>query len=274
MAEQMTVVIKGRDGLTVEDAMRQVLETFELLDRTNPSPNRPVQWRLLKASTNTPLTVVGEAVGAAPGFDVEQVARAQKVAFLDCFAELRAGKIPPVWSEPEPRRIVKALLHRITNGIAETDIFVGDSQAPLTLTAQDARQALPMLNAEPVIGHPSVQIGSVEGFLHAVTTFRRKPAIRIQDRRTHADVVCLVSEEFRARVSSSATLDDVWRERRVIIRGRIHYDATGAIEHVAAGTIDFVPDTIVDSDQIKDRHFTDGLSAEEYLNRFRDGEIG
>ena len=61
VAERITVVVRGQDGLTVEDAMRQVLETFEMMGRADPSAETAVQWCLVSASTNSPLTVVAEA---------------------------------------------------------------------------------------------------------------------------------------------------------------------------------------------------------------------
>ncbi len=252
--------------------MRQVLDAFELLERTNPSPDKPINWRLVSASTNSPFTVVAEAIPVRPGFDVDAFAREQKLEFVRSFAQLRSGTLPPIWTSTETRRIAKGLLARVANGIASTKFAVADSEPPLTITADDAKFSVPILEAPQLLDHPRVQIGSVEGYLADVSTYYRKAAIKIIVRRTRELVTCLVPEEVRTKIN--ATFDDVWRGRRVIVRGRVHYNDSGSIEQVVASVVDIISDVAMDTGQIRDPSFTNGLSAEEYLKRLRDGEIG
>lgn len=274
MAERMTVVVRGRDGLTVEDAMRQVLDTFELLGNTSPLPDQPIVWRLVSASTNSPLTVVAEAVAALPGFNPDPIAHEQKREFRRCFAELRAGRVPATWNSAESRRKAKGLLARTHNGISALEIFDEASAVPITVTAADAALGEPALEQAAVVGRPRESVGSVEGFLVAVTTYYGKPAIRIRIRRTDAEVTCVVPEEFRQRIVSAANFDDVWRERRVRIRGRLHHTSAGPIERIVATTVEMMPEREIDPRALRDASFTSGLSVEEYLKRFREGEIG
>lgn len=274
MSERMTVVVNGRDGLTVEDAMRQVLETFELLMRADPVSLGAIEWQLVSASTNSPLTVIAEAKATRPGVNVAEAARGQKSEFRRCISELRTGKVPSAWNSLDNRRRAKAWLQRTHNGISTTRIDTDQRDEPIDVTAQDAQIAEPALDLPPLLGKPRVQIGSVEGFLISVETHYHKPAIRIRDRRTGSDVLCIVPEEFRAKISGEAGFEDVWKERRVVVRGRVHYDSAGKIEKVTATTVHTVESRSIELSAIKDPDFTSGLTAEEYLDKLRDGDGG
>lgn len=276
MSEQMTVVVLGRDGLTVEDAMRQVLETFEMMSRADPSAAATIEWQLLTATTNSPFKVVAEARArpTSPGVDVVNVARSQKAQFRRCVSELRAGKVPAPWNSQDDRRRAKNWLRRTHDGISSTRIDTDGSDDPIELTAQDALLAEPALERPPTTGKPREQIGSVEGYLTSVLTHYHKPAIRIRERKSGTDVLCLVPEEFRSEVAGGANFDDVWRERRVIVRGRVHYDSSGKIDSVTASTVRAIPSSGVDVIALQDADFTSGLSAEQYLEKLRDGDGG
>jgi hypothetical protein len=272
VAERITVVVRGRDGLTVEDAMRQVLETFEMMARADPTAGIAIQWCLVSASTNSPLTVVAEAKPSKPGIDATEVARVQKSRFRQSIAELRSGRVPSVWNSQEDRKRARNWLRRTHDGISETVIKTDDVDDPLVLTAQDAKVAEPILDQPPLTGKPREQIGSVEGYLVSVETHYHKPAIRIRERRTGADVLCIIPDEFRSQIAGETAIDDVWRERRVVVRGRVHYDKAGKIEKVTATKVHPIPGRNIDNASLKDPDFTSGLSAEEYLEKLRDGD--
>jgi len=274
----MTVIIQGRDGLTVEDAMRQVLETFEMVDRADPATAGAIEWRLVSATTNSPFTVVAEARATRPGVDAAQVAREQKTQFRRCVSELRAGKVPSAWNSQEDRRRARSWLRRTHNAIAATRIDTDEPDTeqqgdPIVVTAQDALLAEPALDLPPSIGKPREQIGSVEGYLTSVDTHYHKPAIRIRDRKSGIAVLCIVPEEFQSQIAGEAGFEDVWRERRVVVSGRLHYDSAGRIERVTATKVHTVPTRTIDLSQIKDPDFTSGVAAEEYLDRLRDGDV-
>jgi hypothetical protein len=274
MAERMTVIIQGRDDLTVEDAMRQVLDTFELVARADPTAAQSIEWRLVSATKNSPLTVVAEAATTLPGVDASKLAREQKTKFRRCVSELRTGKVPAAWNSPDDRRRARNWMRRTHNGISATHIDMEQTEGVVTVTAQDASIAEPILELPPVQGRPREQVGSVEGYLTSVETYYNKPAIRLRDRRSGADVLCLVPEEFTAEIAGAAGFEDVWRERRVIVRGKVHYDSAGKVERVTATTAHALPRRLVEVSEIKDDDFTAGLPAEEYLEKLRDGDIG
>ncbi len=253
MSERMTVVIQDRDGLTVEEAMRQVLDTFAMMGRADPEAAASIEWRLVSANTNSPLTVVAEAKARRPDIDATMVAVAQKRIFRRCVSELRAGKVPIAWNSPDDRRRAKNWLRRTGDGIAATRIDTGASEDPIVLTAEDAKIAEPVLDAAP-IGRPREQIGSVEGYLIAVETHYHKPAIRIRERRSRAEITCIVPDEFRKQIAD--------------------YDGSGKIDRVTATKVHAIAGEAVDVSKIRDPDFASGLTAEEYIDQIRDGEIG
>jgi hypothetical protein len=278
--ERMTVIIQGSDDLTVEDAMRQVLDTFALVGRADPVGAGSIAWRLVSATTNSPFTVVAEARSNMPGINVGSIARAQKAQFRKCIAELRTGKVPAAWNSQDDRRRARNWLKRTSSSIAATLIETGDAEIgsrpmaePIEITAQDAAIAEPALLLPPASGKPRDQIGSVEGYLTGVETHYHKPAIRIRDRRSGDALLIIVPEEFRLQISNEAGFEDVWKERRVVVSGRLHYDSAGRLERVTAAKIRALQPKIIDAGQLKDPDFTSGMSAVEYVEKLRDGDI-
>jgi hypothetical protein len=58
------------DILTIRDAVDQVRDIFELAENDNPS----VAWKLVSATTNTPLTISAELVAMEPDISPAQLA--------------------------------------------------------------------------------------------------------------------------------------------------------------------------------------------------------
>jgi hypothetical protein len=68
---------------------------------------------------------------------------------------------------------------------------------------------------------------------------------------------------------------DVWRYRRVEVRGLIHFSTGGGIDHMDAEEFVFLRprSDLPQIDEIIDPDFTGGLRTEEYLRRLRDGTL-
>lgn len=277
MAERVKVTVRASsahpDVLTVQDAMRQVLDFFELLAKEGePS----VEWRLSKASTNSPFSIEGEAISLHPSVDITVVARAQKLALESSLRDIVSNRLPndPLFDI----RIAKRFFERNTNGIGltEIDFETGDV---INVTPQVARQAVETIIQQPEndlyeFAHPREEVGSVEGTLSYVGTHWNAPAVQIIDSRTKEKVWCRLSADLQRSFDGKTTFDDVWKHRRVRIRGRIKYKSDGAIDYVLSSDITKIDERQVTLDEIRDREFTSGLSVVEYLDRFRDGSLG
>lgn len=279
MAERIKITIRASgahpDVLTVEDAMRQVLDFFELL--TKEGDDLPsVEWRLSKASINSPFHMEGEAISLHPSVDVTVVARAQKMALAKSLRDVVSNRLP---SDPQfDTKIAKRFFERNMNGIGLTEIDF-EMGNPVEVTPQVAKRAIEVIERRFDSGlydfpHPKEELGSIEGTLSHVGTHRNEPAVRIIESRTKEKVWCRLSAELQRTFEGKTTFDDVWKHRRVRVRGRIKYESSGAIDYVLASDILKFDDREVSVDELRDPEFTSGLSVIEYLDRFRDGSLG
>jgi hypothetical protein len=258
------------DVLTVQDAMRQVLDIFDMIESI---PG--VEWRLVHATTNSPFFVEGEAISLEPSVDVSVVARSQKQNLARNLREITKGR-PPL--DPDFRvKPAKRFLNRNLNGVGTTEIDL-ELGEPITVTPRVAQEAIHVLEHRPTnlydITSAREEIGSLEGTLSEVGTYYNYPAIRIIEGRTKDPLWCRLSTELQEEFQDKASFADVWRHRRVFVRGRIKYNVDGEIESVFASDIRQIDVPEVSLDAIRDPDFTGGLSIGEYLDRFRDGALG
>lgn len=284
MSERLKIIVRASgahpDLLTIQDAMQQVLELFELASAEDEH-GADVVWNLVSASTNSPLTVVAEAVSVKEGIDAAVVAIERKRRLASAISDVSMGRSPSVWTHPNTRRIAANVFLRNVESIGATDIiFDMEDEKPLVITPRIAEAAIaalepPAVPIEAVAGESRrhEEMGTIEGILIEVGHEYNQPAIKIRDRLTGNEVWCRVSEQWRDRVAHEANFNDVWQHRRVRVRGRIQYRGN-YIVRIYAQDIDPVSVRRVDVDEIKDENFTGGLSVVEYLEKFREGEIG
>ena len=250
--------------------MRQVLDIFEMLENNAPG----VQWKLISASTNSPLSIEAEATSFEPSVDVTVVARAQKQHFVRNFREVVRGELPP---DPKFKTAAaKRVLVRNTNGVGITDIDL-EMGEKISLTPSIARDAIAAFQKKPEnLYDTSVareEIGSVEGRLSDVATHYNHPAVKITT-RSGVEIWCRLSQELQDKFEDKATYRDIWQHRRVIVRGRVKYGVDRSIDYVFATDIRQIEPPEVTLENIADRSFTGGLPIGEYLDRFREGTLG
>lgn len=274
MPERIKITVRAPgahpDVLTIQDAMHQVLDFFAMLRRV---PG--VEWHLAQATTNTPLLVVGEAVSFSPAVDVSVVARTQKLELARSLSEIESGRAP---ADPDfPAHIAKRFMARNLNGVGVTEIDL-ENGVPIVVTPKVAALAIDVIERKPAALYESAgareEIGSIEGTLNDVGTHYNHPAARIIEARTQEAVWCRLTDELQREFESKATFNDVWRHRRVMVRGRIRYDENGQFVSVLASDIRKLEPPHVTLSDIRDPNFTGGLSTAEYLDRFRDGALG
>ncbi len=251
--------------------MSHVLDIFEMLEST---PG--VEWKLVYASTNSPLQIEAEAISFEPSVDVTVVARAQKQNLAKNLREIARGEPP---SSPEFRtNVARRFLSRNLNGVGATDIDLDVGGEPIVVTPRVAQAALNTLEKrhDALFEIVSVrdEIGSIEGTLSDVGTHYNLPAVKIVDTRNKQEVWCRVSGSLQEEFQDKATYKDVWQHRRVIVSGRIKYDKDGDILYLVANDIRRIDSREVSLEAIKDRSFTGGLPIGEYLDQFRDGALG
>ena len=278
VAERIKVEIRASgahpDVLTVQDAMRQVLDIFELLN----SDKSGVEWKLASATTNSPFLLEGEAVSLEPSVDVSVIARAQKADALEGLRDVARGKYPSNWEGSNRITVAKRLFRRNLNGVGSTKInFDIDEVVVTPVIAQTALNTLELkVESHSLFDLPpgKQEVGSLEGTFADLTTYRNLPAVRIIEAHTKRTIWCRLSNDLQEKFGDKATFKDIWEHKRVIVRGRIKYDDDGKIDHVFATDIQKLESKSVGLERIKDRDFTGGLSIVEYLDRFREGSLG
>lgn len=91
MSERIKIVVEAPGShigvLSVQDAMRQVLDIFELMDSDGNSDEQIV-WNIISANKSNPLTLEAEAVSLVPGVNVDVIARTKK----NCLREEYEGR--------------------------------------------------------------------------------------------------------------------------------------------------------------------------------------
>jgi hypothetical protein len=282
LAERLVISVDpGTTELSqkVQDVFGHVLDLFDLLTHSGQIDDDAVAWRLVSVSMNSPLTIVAEAIASrsSPSVNVERVARTQRERFSSNISELKRGRVPDVWRGPrEVKRISRAFN---ASQPATTRVMVPDdgkqleSVVVLPLDLPAVEQALRVAAAEAV-PRPKEQRGSIEGQIVEVGTFYNRPAIRIRERKSRAEVWCTVTEAHREQVSGETNFEDVWNGRRVLIEGVLQYDSSGLLSRVFVDTVHVTEPREVPVEVLGDPKFTQGLSAVDYLERFREGTLG
>jgi hypothetical protein len=280
VAEKVTVTVRASgahpDVLTVQDAMRQVLDIFDLLS-SGPNGKQGVEWKLAMATTNSPFHLEAEAVSFEPAVDISVVARAQKHLVAEGLRAIANGIVPEYW-EPKRLEIAKQVYRRNLNGVGSTiiDFEIGE---PIQVTPVFAEQAIEVLDQKTISNLYDLpvgkeEVGSVEGAFAQLSSYRNNPALAIIDSRTKKTIWCLLNEKLQADLSDKARYEDFWKHSRVIVSGRLRYDKNGTIALVEADDIQRIESRVVNLNTIKNPNFTSGLSTSEYLHRFRDGSLG
>lgn len=278
MAERITIVVapppSELQGLEIEDAMRQVLDAFQLLISSFPADDS-ITWHLVEARTNSPpFSVVAEARSTRPGVDVDLIAKSQKRNFSKNMRQLTTqGELPSQWRSERLKNIAGDFVRRNRNGVAITRIQVEPTDV-INVTPTEAEHAAVAFAAPPKIDVPPRTVyGSIEGVILQVRTHYEKPAVRLKERVTGEWVWCLIDERASQQIAKEANFDDVWKGRRVRVKGKLAYGTAGKLEHVYAEHIEPIAGTKVDIEQIRDKEFTAGLSPSQYIDRLREGEL-
>jgi hypothetical protein len=255
--------------------MRQVLDIFDLLTQ-GPNGHQGVEWRLTKATTNSPFHLEGEAVSFEPTVDISVIARAQKQDVAKGLNEIAKGVVPEHW-EVKRLNIANRLYERNLNGVGLTDIKF-ENVSEIVVTPKFAKQAVSTLAAKPSLGlfdlpKDKEEIGSLEGEFGTLGTWYDNPAISVIDARTGTVIWCVITESLRQKFADKANVEDFWQHKRVVVHGRIRYNVAGNINSVAATDVSRIESKSVSTSALHDSDFTDGLTTSEYLDRFRDGLI-
>jgi hypothetical protein len=266
--------------LRVSDAMQQVIDTLKLCEEANramASPQESFEWRLERASTNTPFTVVAVAEAVDPAVDVSAQVRRVKSEVSSGIRKLIKHSEPTWWMGPEAITLARSMFVRTQNGIAITEIEF----EPTEKIAIDRTEAavgiraiagISAINLDAEIGEREA-MGEIEGVMVAAGRYRGRPAIQIRSEMYHF-VWCPLSPEITQRFGSEHRMAEVWEGRRIGVQGRLIYASGGKLSKIEVTDIREIEGARpIDLDSVLDPDFTAGLDPIEYLRQFHEGQL-
>ncbi|MGA3280129.1 MAG: hypothetical protein ABSD50_04000 [Smithella sp.] len=283
MAEKIQIVIEPPeshpDFLTLQDAMEQVLDYFQLVSIDEKQDSQNIIWKLVSVSMKSPFTVTAEAFSFDSSVNIDELAKKQKEKLRYGTKSILKGITPDEWTSAHASKIIERILKRSNNGIGKTRIILDTEidSVPIEITPQIADSAMSEIHKQPArlfsedLSHK--ELGSIDGYLVAAGSDYDHPALRIRDRLTQDEIWCRVPEEIRNNVSESMHLNDVWEHIRVIVSGMVSYEKTGKISRIIDAQIEHIVSRDVSIDAIRDSGFTQGISPSEYLKKLREGNL-
>jgi hypothetical protein len=266
----------GAEYLSVSDAMRQVLDVVEALERTEASEvsERTVVWRLTNAHTNSPpLTITAEAFSVDPAVSVAFVATRLLDSFSETVNALLDGRAP-AWSDPSALAPLKRALARNTNGIGRTTISTGNAQ-PIDVVPDRAQRAIAAIEhiaadvKVAAIDESRIEYGSLEAEISAITRWHGKPALKVIERLSRTETTCVLNSEIADQLGPEHRWHEAWEGGRFLISGAFHYGNDGALKRIDAYEVEDRPWTNVDLSDLKDIDVLEGRSIREHLDLMR-----
>jgi hypothetical protein len=204
------------------DSVRQLLALLEGLQEQDTS----LDWRLTSISTNSPLKAKVEAFDRA-GAPVSgpEALRTAVAAFkvLDATNDNTRDEIVRGLTDPDRKRL-RALIQplRDRGGIVRIQI---DGAPERIVTTDRAQRTWTAINPDKKRRRP--ELGSIEGQIIAATTYYSSPALRVRPFHSGTEVICVFDRGEANLIGAEHTLGEVWNGRRVIVSGRISFDAAG-----------------------------------------------
>jgi hypothetical protein len=272
------------DLLTVEDAMRQVLDYFEFLSRADKAAtkdSKPIVWKLIRATTNSPYTVQAEAFSDDPMYIPDSQAEKAMIYAGDAVNAILEKERLPIWLENDNKseEIIRGILKRNMNGIGRTDI-IHDNVEPILISHRTANAGINHLEMIALAkkaeqrDYTHTAFGSVEGVIYKVDTFRGKPSFMIKERLNGKETRCTINKSREEAIGTQHNLQEVWQNKRALIVGKISYKENGDIGIIEAEDISIIEPKSIPAESLYDKDFCNGLSPTEYLNKLREGDLG
>lgn len=273
------------DLLPARDALTQILDFVDLLARSmsNDDQADAVVWLLKNITSNSPITAEISGAGADPAVPVVEEVTRSMIAVEDGIDAAIEGRPIPHWMLNGAYGAAHRFFERNTKTIGRTDITFDLPGAKSTVVIASARARVALINLERAALEEEKKVrdwthrahGSIEGVVIDTTTYYGKPAIRLRERLSRRDIICIFDNENAQRIGDKYNWQSTWDHGRVRVEGVLHYDKTGNIVRISdADVIDVEHPGPIDIAEFSDGTFTNGLTPAEYLDRWRSGGRG
>ncbi len=289
MARKIKLTVRARgetDSPTVEDLLGQLRDYFSILEGVEeavaPDGRQALQWRIVSATTNSPLSFEAAPFPIDYAVNIDQRAElVTRQTALGLIVLRERNERPPYFTDKVLLR-AEQLFKRVTNGLSETkieyeDTAQKDARLPsLYLTATNARAAAN--NTRLILTPPDKpyeELGSIEGYAKSIERDGHgRYILRVKHRLSGEEIKCVASGHAVSELETHQ-IRDVWRGRRIQVYGTLHFKGLGILDRVDATKVRFLRERseLPDYSDIQDEKFTGGLRTEEYLVRLRDGKL-
>ena len=271
----------GGEYLTVSDAMRQVLDFVEALERIEgaDASSQKIIWRLTEAHTNSPpFTVTLSAFSSDPVVSVAIEAERVASLFVAGIDSLLHGTVPD-WLDSDLSAPLKRAFKRNMNGVGQTEIDVDgiDALSVVPATAQAALTGLERIvsdEREAGLALRRTEHGAIEADVIGITRWNDKPALIIQERLSGDRLTCVLTDELALELGPAHRWNEAWDSGRVLISGALHYDDDGSLKRVNAERLEARPYTEVSLADLREIDLLRGRTVAEHIRRIRSGEVG
>lgn len=267
--------------LSVADAMQQVLDYMRLFEDAQNAlgnPNEGFQWKLEKASANSPFTVVALAEPMNPTVNISASVKRVKENVAGGIRDLITKGVTAPWMTQGSLAAATNVFARNRNGIGETDVEfdVGNVIQIRRHEAEAGIRAIESINVMMLDQDiPARQsFGEIEGVMVAVGRYRNRPALQIRT-ELYGFVWCALHKRMIEQFGSEHAMKEVWEGKTLGVQGRINYAVGGrkiTIDAIDVREIVSMPP--IDLESILDPNFTAGMDPHEYLEKLHEGELG
>ena len=269
------------DYLTVSDALHQVLDLVEALERTETTvpSERQVVWRLTEAHTNSPpFTVVAEAFPLRGGLSISLEANRVSTLFASELGHLLEGG-PSDLMGIDAQEPISRVLNRNLNGVGQTEIRIGEDE-PIFIRPQSARVAKLaigqiVLSAEVAKSDlQRTEYGTVQGVIAGLTTWSGKPVLTAIDRLSQKPFTCVLGEKLSKDIGPEHSWTEVWEGRIVNVSGALHYNSNGDLRRADIDSLEHIEWADVRLSDLRKIDILNGRTVREHLSLARDSRSG
>ena len=263
--------------LTVSDAMKQVLDIVEGLERSEA--DHRIVWRLTEAHTNSPpFTVVTSPYPADPAVSVSLEAPRVIESFADGVRSLLRGDAPE-WFDPDVGKPLRRVLERNLNGIGRTAVEI-DGELALDIDSQRARTAIVALDRIRLEEEATkrdwtrTEYGTAEGQIAGLARWNDKPSLIVKERLSEQVFKCVLSQELVERIGPAHKWIEAWDGSRVFVTGALHYNADSVLKRADIDDLEVFDWTDVSIRELRKVDLVDGKTVEEHIRLIRGQDFG
>lgn len=284
MGKVVTFRISGRsvetDAPTAEDLLDQIRDYLEILrgveEAIAEDGQRAIDWRVVNASKASPLSLQLEAFAHQYAVNVDVRVSAVLAQTAAGLHQLQHSPERPNFFSDRVLARAEKIFERVTNGLDLSEIDFGADLPASTITPAVARNGVRNARlAQTPIERNYKELGAVEGYFHSVERDGYgRSLLWIRHRLSGSHVKCILTGAA-LRLVAQQEINEVFRGRRLLINGTIHYKAMGVISQIEADEVSFFPPRgdLPGLNDIIDENFTGGLTTTEFLERMRNGNL-